>query len=134
MFHILAVLCAKSNYMARFAFRPIPPRPEGRGFSGFPGEFSDALECYDGRFGNAPPESESTRQLWAYLPAAVQHVRQIGRADAKLFGYGSQARALDAFFQHVDEVPNGVCHGHSPVVRLFSGAVNKKSECQQKKR
>lgn len=24
--------------MARFACRPIPPRPEGRGFSGFPGE------------------------------------------------------------------------------------------------
>ena len=26
----------KSNYMARYACRPIPPRPEGRGFSGFP--------------------------------------------------------------------------------------------------
>ena len=36
MFHILRSYNAKSNYMARYACRPIPPRPEGRGFSGFP--------------------------------------------------------------------------------------------------
>ena len=36
MLHILRSYNAKSNYMARYACRPIPPRPEGRGFSGFP--------------------------------------------------------------------------------------------------
>lgn len=36
MLHILRSYNANSNYMARYACRPIPPRPEGRGFSGFP--------------------------------------------------------------------------------------------------
>ena len=29
--------------MARYACRPIPPRPEGRGFSGFPVKETDAI-------------------------------------------------------------------------------------------